>query len=269
VRWLLSRSERLLLACDVRRVAAIASLVPVAAYGLLAGLEVATLRSVLMAAVGVTALLLGRRADVLRLLALAAVAVSLAEPAAAREIGFQLSFVSVLALVLGTRRWAPGAGRLRTACVVSASALAGTAPLSALHFQQVSMMALLANPVVVPLFGSLVVLLGLVGAAIEPVSPAGAATLFRLAGEALRPGVALVEWLAMPRLAAVDVPAPSAVELTLLYGLLAAAVLPARARSARAGPRRRRRAARRRGVVGSRALGARRAAGHVSRRRAG
>jgi len=227
VRWLLSRSERLLLACDVRRVAGLASLIPVAAYGMLAGLEVATLRSVLMAAVGVMALLLGRRADVLRLLALAAVGVSLVEPAAAREIGFQLSFVSVLALVLGTRRWATGAGRLRTACVVSASALAGTAPLSALHFQQVSVMGLAANPLVVPLFGSLVVIVGLLGAGIEPVSPTGAAALFHLAGEALRPGVALVEWLAAPRLAAVDVPAPSAVELALIYALLAAAVLPA------------------------------------------
>lgn len=230
-RWLLARSERVLLACDVRRVAGVISLAPVVAYGMLAGLEIATLRSVLMAAVGVLAVLLGRRADVLRMLALAAVLVILAEPAAAREIGFQLSFVSVLALVLGTRRWAPrrpgGRGdRVRTACVVSASALAGTAPLSALHFQQVSLMSVVANPLVVPLFGSLVVILGLLGAVVEPLSVAGAGILFRLAGEALRPGVALVELLARPRLAALDVPAPSAVELVILYGLLAAGALP-------------------------------------------
>jgi competence protein ComEC len=232
VRWLLGRSERVLLACDVRRIAALISLGPVAAYGVLAGLEAATLRSVLMAAVGVLAVLLGRRADVLRMLALAAVAMALAHPAAPRDIGFQLSFVSVLALVLGTRRWAargPGgpAGRSRTALVVSAAALAGTAPLSALHFQQVSPMSLVANPLVVPLFGSVVVVLGLLGAAIEPASASAAATLFRLAGEILRPGIALVELLARPAWAAFDVPIPSTVELLMLYGLLTACVLPA------------------------------------------
>src|SRR4030095_13547316 len=214
-------------ACDVRRLAGVISLAPVAAYGMLAGLEVATLRSVLMATVGVVALLLGRGADVLRMLALAAVIVTLVEPAAPREIGFQLSFVSVLALVLGTRRWAEGSGRLRTACVVSASALAGTAPLSALHFQQMSLIALVANPLVVPLFGSLVVILGLLGAMVEPLSPAGAAMLFRLAGNAVRPALALVELLARPRFAALDVPVPSAVELVLLYGMLTACILPA------------------------------------------
>jgi competence protein ComEC len=231
-RWLLARSERLLLACDVRRVAALISLGPVAAYGALAGLEIATLRSVLMAVVGVLAIALGRRADVLRMLALAAVAVTLGEPGAPREIGFQLSFVSVLALVAGTRRWAAAGARgprarLRVAVVVSASALAGTAPLSALHFQQVAPMGLVANPLVVPLFGSLVVVLGLVGAGVEPLSAPLAAMFFRLAGHALRPGIALVDLLARPGWAAVDVPAPSAVELVGLYGLLVAGVLPA------------------------------------------
>src|SRR5262249_3011953 len=50
VRWLVGRSERLLLALDVRRVAALGSLGPVAVYSALAGLEVATLRSALMVA---------------------------------------------------------------------------------------------------------------------------------------------------------------------------------------------------------------------------
>ncbi len=229
-RWLLARSERLLLACDVRRLAAVVSLGPVTAYALLAGLEVATLRALLMAGVGVAAVLLGRRVDVLRMLALAAVAVMLAEPDAAHEIGFQLSFASVLALVLGTRRWPAGEGRgarLRAAATVSASALVGTAPLCALHFQQLSMMALLANPLVVPLLGSLVVIPGLLGALVEPASGGAARLLFGLAGQAMRPGLALIETLARPRLAALEVPAPSAIEVVLLYGVLAVGVLPA------------------------------------------
>jgi len=231
VRWLLARSERALLALDVRRIAAVASLGPVALYGALAGFEVATLRSVIMTGVGVLAVLLGRRIDVLRTLALAAVAVALAQPGAPREIGFQLSFASVLALALGARRWTPGpatswGARLRATLVVSVSALAGTAPLTALHFQQISPMSLLANPLVVPLFGSLVVVLGLAGACVEPISAAAARTLFALAGHALRPGIAVVERLARPSWAALAVPAPSGIELVLLYTILATVVMP-------------------------------------------
>jgi competence protein ComEC len=231
-RWLAARSERLLLAVDVRRVAALASLGPVAFYSALAGLEVATLRSALMVALGVAAVLCGRRVDVLRTLALAAVSIALVWPGAPREIAFQLSFASVLAIVLGTRRWAPGIAtgwwrRLRVALVVSASALAGTAPLTAWHFRQVSAMGLVANPITLPLFGSVVVVVGLVAACIEPVAAGASTALFRFAGLLLRPGLALVELLARPSWASLDVPCPSVIELALLYGLLFALVLPA------------------------------------------
>ncbi|TMA39475.1 MAG: ComEC family competence protein, partial [Deltaproteobacteria bacterium] len=132
-RWLMSRSEWLVLAVDVERVAALASLGPVALYTGLAGLGVATLRSTIMVVVAVLAALAGRRADVLRSLAVAAAVLALAWPGAPLEISFQLSFVSVLAIVLGARRFGPqppGGGwraRLRAAALVSPSALAGTA----------------------------------------------------------------------------------------------------------------------------------------------
>src|SRR5207249_1739901 len=82
-RRLLGRSERLLLAVDVERLAALLSLGPVALYAALAGLGVATLRSAIMVAAAVLAGLLGRRADVLRTLALAALVLALAWPGTA------------------------------------------------------------------------------------------------------------------------------------------------------------------------------------------
>src|SRR5262249_20102754 len=199
VRWLVGRSERLLLAVDVRRVAALGSLGPVAVYSALAGLEVATLRSALMVALGAGAVLCGRRVDVLRTLALAAVLIAIVWPGAPREIAFQLSFVSVLAIVLGTRRWMHGAARtwserLRAVLVVAISALAGTAPLTAWHFQQVSPMGLVANPLVIPLFGSAVVVLGLGGACIEPGSPQAPPAPFPAPGVPLPPGVGPLPW---------------------------------------------------------------------------
>ncbi len=227
-RWLLARSRRAVLAVDVVRLAGVASLAPVAAYAALAGLEIATLRSATMVAAAVLALVLGRRADVLRTLALAALVLSLAWPGAPREIAFQLSFVSVLAIVLATRRLVPDVdrgwrARARAAAVVSPAALAGTAPLTALWFQQVSPMALVANPLAIPLFGSVVVVLGLVAACVEPVAPTVAVWLFGAAGTLLLPGLALVRRLGSVGWAAFDVPAPTMLELALAYALLAAA----------------------------------------------
>src|SRR5207245_1440723 len=193
-RRLLGRSERLLLAVDVERLAALLSLGPVALYAALAGLGVATLRSAIMVAAAVLAGLLGRRADVLRTLALAALVLALAWPGTPLEIAFQLSFASVAAIVCGMRRLAPAApagswrARLRNAALVSPCALVGTAPLTAFPFHQVSLVGLVANPLVIPIFGSAVVVLGLVGAVVEPVAPGAAAALFRLAGLVLWPG---------------------------------------------------------------------------------
>jgi competence protein ComEC len=111
--------------------------------------------------------------------------------------------------------------------VASIAAVVGTAPLSALHFQQVSLIGVLANPFVIPLFGSVVVVLGLLGAVLEPVSSGAAALCFRLTGEALRPGLHLVDLLARPGWAALATPTPSALELVLLYAGLAALAMPA------------------------------------------
>jgi competence protein ComEC len=240
VRWLLARSERLLLAVDVDRVAGVVSLGPVALYAALAGLGVATLRSALMAAAAVAAALVARRIDVLRSLTLAALGLAVAWPGSPLEIGFQLSFASVAAIAAGVARLAPGAGRgggwrtrLRAAALVSPCALLGTAPLTAFHFHQVSIVGLVANPLVVPIFGSAVVALGLVGAVVEPAVPGLTVLLFRAAGMLLRPGIALVDALASPRWAAVDVPIPTLFELGLGYTLLAALLmLPGRARRA-------------------------------------
>src|SRR5207249_6195905 len=137
-----------------------------------------------------------------RTLGLAALVLALVQPGAPLEIAFQLSFASVLAIVWGTGwlgrrrdRWT----RAATFALVSPCALLGTAPLTAFHFHQVSLIGVVANPVIIPIFGALVVIPGLVGAAVEPAWPAAAVVLFRMAGVVLVPGIALVRAFARPR----------------------------------------------------------------------
>lgn len=245
-RWLLARSERLILLANVPKLAMAASLVPLALYGAIAGDNVATLRAELMAGLVAGGLLCDRPREWLAPLAAAAGVVLLLRPGAADEISFQLSFVAVLAIVLGvprlTARWDAWEEarllRLRSprwrwlrwlvlSQAVTVCATLATAPLTAWHFNMVSLVAPIANLMIVPLLGMVTVGVGLLGTVAVALAPALAPPLFQLVGVAIRLADALTAWLAAPAWAAPHVPTPSLLELGLLYGALAAPLLSA------------------------------------------
>ena len=223
---LLGRSELVLLYVDPRKLAVVGGLVAAMVYGALTGFAVATLRSVLMAGVVATAVCLDRLVDPIRALALAAIAVAVTQPGAPADISFQLSFVSVGALLLGARSDAgeDQSGRrqfARRAGRAAAAAWIGTAPLTAFHFHQVSLVSPIVNPLVVPLFEGASVLPALAGAVAAPFSPTCAGLAFSAAALPLRAAVAIVRTVGTWGWAAVDVPFPNLVELGLLYGVIA------------------------------------------------
>ena len=229
----LGRSERLLLALPVRPLAAVLALVPVALYTVLSGLGVPVLRAAAMVVAATAGQLSGRSIDPLRSLVVAALALTLAFPTAPLDVGAQLSFVSVAAIVWGASRLGRregGTPSWRDATLASPCALVGTAPLTAFHFGQVSIVGVLANPVVVPIFGSAVVLLGLLGALVEPLSQPVAAASLAVAGRLLRVGIAVVAAFAAVPGASIAVPTPSLVQVVGLYGLLAGLLLRGAAR---------------------------------------
>ena len=104
-RWLLARSQYLLLMWSVPKLAAFLTLPVVLLYAGLAGGSVSTVRAVIMVGVFLIARLLDREEAVFRSLALAALIVSLVWPGAVLDISFQLSFVAVLAIFLGLYRF--------------------------------------------------------------------------------------------------------------------------------------------------------------------
>ena len=238
-RGLLGRSEWLLLHLHVRGLAALTALPPAILYAALSGLSVPAARSVAMTALVVASLACGREVQPLRALCLAAAAVAVAWPGAPLEASFQLSFASVLALVLASDAWArrpraslvPGwrdllRDHVLLAVLVPAAALAGTAPLVALHFNRVTPIGLVTNPVLVPLTGTPATVLGLAGAAASLGSERLAEQLFALAYwplEGLRAGAFFAAELP---LATLRVPTPTLCELGLVYVLLALPWLP-------------------------------------------
>jgi competence protein ComEC len=132
----------------------------IAVYVPVAGAGPSIQRAGVMGAVGILAVLGGRRASRLYALALAAVVTLAVDPSVAGDIGWQLSFAAVLGILLlaATLRGAIlerlGKGRWRQALAeglaVTIAATLTTAPLIAFHFETLSTTTLLANVLAMP-----------------------------------------------------------------------------------------------------------------------
>lgn len=139
-------------------------------YTLLVGPEPSILRATAMALLTLFALLLGREEkthplDLVNLLAIAALILSSFSPLILFDLGFQLSCLSVLGIVLLTpllrKKLQPLPGFVALPLSVTVAAQLGILPLLAFHFHAVSLVAPLANLLVLPL-ASLTLLLGIV-----------------------------------------------------------------------------------------------------------
>lgn len=249
IRWLLSRRERVLLVYNVPRIASAWAAIPVLLYAGIAGASVPTVRSVIMGMLVLLAVLIGRQRSAPAAIAAAALLICLVSPGAASEVSFQLSFAAVVFIVSGTRRlhswWQALEERHRllldektwrrtralvTFFGVTICAVAGTAPLCALHFNQFSVTTFVANPIVVPLLGTVPIGLGLLAAVLAPAAPLLAGSLLAVAGWIVGVADSIVAALARLPGSAVHVVTPTPVELAAMYGVLGAPLLGNRLR---------------------------------------
>jgi competence protein ComEC len=230
----------LALRLEVRRVAALSAIPAVVFYTLLTGAAVATVRSAIMAIALFGAAAAGRSADHANAVGAAGIVILLWSPLSLFDPSFQLTFAAVIALAatapLGARAAArvPGEGRGAAALkwaarfgVASTAALLATAPIAAIHFNQVAPAGLLGNFLVVPLAEMLVLPLGLGATLLAPFWPALAALGVRLAGI----GADLMAWAShtVAHLApSWRVPAPTMLELACTYGALGLALVRGR-----------------------------------------
>ena len=157
---------------DPKKVAALMTLPLVVFYTLLAGGQVATVRSLMMITAALAAILLDRENTLLHSLAAAALLILIVGPQALFDISFQLSFVSVLSIGYIVVLWnelgikAPNTfHKLRNGMVlliiISFTTSLATGPLVAHYFNQVSFAGIISNIIVVPFAGMVVVPLGL------------------------------------------------------------------------------------------------------------
>jgi competence protein ComEC len=208
--------------------AAAAALVPVLAYGLLAGMSQSTQRAEVMAAVFLFALILGREYDTLNTLTVAALVILTLFPPSLFTISFQLSFAAVLAIVYGLEKMRSDrertqvpinrmGQRLITFLLVSALAIAGTAPVVMFYFNQTSVVGIAANLFLIPLIGFLAVPLGLLSAFISLFFESAAGLGFWLCIQIIHLALILVDFFSALSFAAVNTVTPTLLEIGLYY----------------------------------------------------
>lgn len=220
---------------------AIFAALAVSAYASIAGGHVSTIRALVMVLAYALAVLIDRSRELLASLALAALVICFAIPGSTADIGFQLSFASVLVILLGMRRFTawwrwryanPLAAEIQRSrlnrvaewgcgyLAVSFWAMLGTAPLTAFHFNQFSLIGVVANAVVVPIMGLGAVVAGLIAALASFVYLPVARDLLVAAGKLAEAGTYLARWFAGWPLAWARTFTPTALELAIAYGFL-------------------------------------------------
>ncbi|MFN8474150.1 MAG: ComEC/Rec2 family competence protein [Anaerolineae bacterium] len=207
-------------------------------YTLLVGASPSAVRAAIMGAFVVWAAAEGRPSSVLIALALSALVITAISPWAVLDVGFQLSFVGALGMiVLATpltiglvhltrldERRGRVAGAAKATLTVIAATLAATimtAPLIALYFGQVSLVGLLANALVLPAQPLLMLLGGIATGAGLLWLPLGR-VLAVAAWFPLEWTLVIPEWLAARPWAAIDNVSLSVPQVAGFY-LLAAA----------------------------------------------
>lgn len=191
------------------------------AFVVLVGYEPSVLRAAVMGALGLAALVLGRRRSVVPALAVAVCGLILVDPAMATSMGFALSVVATGGLVFLAPRWAaalaarrvpPGAAE---ALAVPVAAFVATAPVIAGMAGEVSLVSVAANLLAAPVVAPVTVL-GVAAAALAVPLPTAAEILVHLAG----PGVS---WLVVVAREAAAVPGAVVSWPTGWWGGIAAA----------------------------------------------
>lgn len=204
----------------------------------------ATQRAVIMVMVFLLALLFEREHDTVNTLAVAALVILVINPTALFEVSFQLSFVAVFAIFYMLQHTALLTGlrsppqtafkRLALFLLVSAAAILGTLPLTLYYFNGTSLLGILANCLMVPLVGFLVVQLGLLAVFLLPITSTGAYWIMKASGLIMHGGLALVIPVSKCSFAAAKTVTPTVIEIGLYYALAWALLNLRRTRLAKA-----------------------------------
>ncbi|MGH7889999.1 MAG: ComEC/Rec2 family competence protein, partial [Thermodesulfobacteriota bacterium] len=165
-KWILKRSEYLLLRFRVPRLTAALTIIPILAYAAITGFATPVVRASIMAFLYFVSIVIGRDENKLNTLAVSAFIILLWHPWALFELSFQLSFASVLGILLMHRsypfRLATIKDKFLTSIKTTCAASFATLPFIINSFGVFSVISVPANLIFVPLVEFLIVPIGLI-----------------------------------------------------------------------------------------------------------
>ena len=174
-KWLLKRSEYMMLRWSVSRIAAALTILPLFFYIALAGFSTPTVRAFIMISIFLIAIIAGKNENKINTLGVAAFVILLMRPEALFELSFQFSFLAVLGILLVNRfyplRLGTGRDFVLTTVKTTCAATFATLPLVLNSFGVLPVVSIPANLIFVPLVELLIVPLGLVSFVVFLFSP--------------------------------------------------------------------------------------------------
>ena len=228
-------STRIMLSTNISKVSALITFIPVITYCFIAGHGVSTIRATIMVITYLTAIIIGREEDLWNTLAMAAFLILIFSPSSLFDISFQLSFISVIAILYLTPRlssplfqpqdplepppssWKKIIRRVALFLIVTISAIIGTAPLVALYFHRFSLWGFLTNIIIIPLIGFLVVPLGLLASFLLFIYQPLAVLIAHMIQPLIILSTSIVELLSQLPYANYRTTTPTLLEIALFY----------------------------------------------------
>ncbi len=195
-RWLWALPGTTVLRLPAPQFGAVCALLAAGFYSALAGFVVPTQRALIMLTVAMAGILLRRRFPPSQLLAVAGLAVLLYDPLSVMSAGFWLSFAAVAVILFVMHGDRSGKALAWKLGYIQWAIALGMLPLMLAMFQQVSLVAPLANMLAVPVFDLMAVPLTLLGTLALGIAPDVAGFLFQLAAWLLHWLWQALAWLA-------------------------------------------------------------------------
>ena len=165
-KWVLKRSEYILLTFQMPRLAAMLTILPVFIYTALAGFSISAVRAFIMVSIYLLSIVLGKDDLKLNTLLVAGLIILFINPNSLFELSFQLSFLSVFGIILihsfYPLKISTGFGKIKTAFTTTIAATIITLPLIINTFGYLPVFSVPANLVFIPFVEFVIVPLGLI-----------------------------------------------------------------------------------------------------------
>jgi len=165
IKWILKRSEYLLIKFQVPRLSAALTIIPIFLYTAIAGFSTPVVRAFIMVVLYLLSIVIGKEENKLNTLGVAALAILVWQPWALFQLSFQLSFTAVLGIIFINRyyplRFNTFKEKIISSVRITLAASFATLPFIINSFGVLSLISIPANLIFVPLVEFLIVPIGL------------------------------------------------------------------------------------------------------------